>query len=450
MLLVDLNKVMKRAVIFMVGLASCLNTMQAQNPIVPPGMYIADPEAHVWNDGKIYIYGSRDESDDYWCSYTHHVLSSEDLISWNIVENAFASKGTNDQVADHDKLLFAPDCGYKEGTYYLYYCSPGKPKTGGVATSTSPVGPFINGQPIKGVYGIDPAVFIDDDGQGYYFWGQVKPKLAKLKSNMTEIDESTIVEPLDQSQGQVFHEGSSIRKIGGLYYLVFADESRDHRPTCLGYAISEDPMGPYKYKGIIIDNMGSDPQVWNNHGSIEKFNEQWYVFYHRPTNNSRKFRKACVEPITINPDGTIDEVEMTTQGALGRAIVARGVMQAERACFLSGSVYISSLETTDVTNEGLVNISNGDYVAYKYLDFEKRIGTFKIKTSESKGGQVELRIDDPKGKVIGNCEIAPSVDNNPYNITSCPVNEVKGEHALYLIFKGEEKTLFNIDWFEFN
>ena len=34
-----------------------LISAKAQNPIVPPGMYIADPEAHVWEDGKIYIYG---------------------------------------------------------------------------------------------------------------------------------------------------------------------------------------------------------------------------------------------------------------------------------------------------------------------------------------------------------------------------------------------------------
>ena len=41
-------------VIFVLGLR-----VWAQNPIVPPGMYIADPEAHVWNDDKLYIYGSK-------------------------------------------------------------------------------------------------------------------------------------------------------------------------------------------------------------------------------------------------------------------------------------------------------------------------------------------------------------------------------------------------------
>lgn len=427
-----------------------INQSLAQNPIVPPGMYIADPEAHVWKDGRIYIYGSRDESDEYYCSHSHHVLSSSDLINWNITENAFASKGTNDQVAYSDHLLFAPDCAYKDGTYYLYYCSPDrKVFTEGVATSQSPYGPFINGKHIKNVNQIDPAVLVDDDGQAYYFWGQGKPKVAKLKPNMVEIDVSSKVEPLDQSKGKVFHEGASIRKIGDWYYLVFADESRDKRPTCLGYAISTQPMGPYTYKGVIIDNIGSDPSCWNNHGSIEQFNGKWYVFYHRPTNNSRKFRKACIEPIKINKDGTIDEVEMTTQGALGKAIPATLVMQAERACFLSGSVYIKSLPTTDIANEGLVRIHNDDYVAYKYLNFKNAINGLEICTSNSKGGSIEVRIDSPDGPKIGECTIAPSIPNSAFAITSCQINKVKGDHALYLVFKGDKDEMFEVDWFRF-
>ncbi|MFQ9395775.1 MAG: family 43 glycosylhydrolase [Lachnospiraceae bacterium] len=111
-----------------------------------------------------------------------------------------------------------------------------------------------------------------------------------------------------------FHEGSSIRKINGKYYMVYADISRG-RPTCLGYAISDNPLGPYEKKGIIIDNNGCDPSSWNDHGSIQKIGEDYYVFYHRSTHNSVYSRRVCAEKIQINEDGTIDEVEMTTQGA---------------------------------------------------------------------------------------------------------------------------------------
>jgi arabinoxylan arabinofuranohydrolase len=156
-----------------------------QNPISPPGVYIADPSAHVWADGKLYIYGSNDESDKYFCSWTHHVLSTSDLKTWELSRDVFSSKGEKDQVPYNDNILYAPDCQYKNGTYYLYYCQPGNDAEG-VATSKSPLGPFVNGKKInlKGINEIDPCVFIDDDGQGYYIWGQFSAKMAKLKPNM--------------------------------------------------------------------------------------------------------------------------------------------------------------------------------------------------------------------------------------------------------------------------
>lgn len=419
----------------------------AQNPITPPGMYIADPEAHVWEDGKLYVYGSRDESDEYWCSYSYHVLRTSNLTNWTVSENTFASKGKYDQVDYNDKLLFAPDCAYKNGLYYLYYCSPGKKLAEGVATSKSPNGPFENGKNIRGLKQIDPAVLVDDDGQAYYYWGQGKPKVARLKSNMIEIDESTITYPLDEKGNIAFHEGSSIRKIGNLYYFVFADDSRNNRPTCLGYAIGKSPMGPFTYKGVLIDNIGCDPKTWNNHGSIEKFKDKWYVFYHRSTNNSQKFRKACIEPIVIHRDGTIDEVEMTSQGA-GENLNPMEITQAEWACNLSGNVRVSGLESWDEFSEGLTEMQTGDVVAFKYFKFSKGVTSFEIKTTSDFGGKLEIRLDSPDGKIIGLCDVKNKKNNQAYIISSCIINtKVKGKHALY--FKAAEAKVMCIDWFRF-
>ncbi len=93
-----------------------------------------------------------------------------------------------------DDILYAPDCQYKNGTYYLYYCLASNKNTEVVATSASPNGPFVNGKVIKlkGINEIDPCVFIDDDGHAYYIWGQFFAKMAKLKPNMMEIDTTTI------------------------------------------------------------------------------------------------------------------------------------------------------------------------------------------------------------------------------------------------------------------
>ena len=218
----------------------------ALNPITPAGIYIADPEAHAAPDGKLYVYGSNDESHEHWCSHRHHVLATSDMVNWKIYRDTFASKGPNDQVPDHDRLLFAPDCAYKNGTYYLYFCSPGNDHfSEGVAVSDTPYGPFVNGKTIPQAEQIDPAVLVDGN-DAYYFWGQGQPKVAKLNADMLSIDPSTIKNCLKGDQKEnFFHEGSSIRKIGDTYYLVYADESRRHKPTCLGYATSKDPMGPY-------------------------------------------------------------------------------------------------------------------------------------------------------------------------------------------------------------
>ena len=81
----------------------------------------------------MYVYGSRDESPKYYCSWDHWVLSSPDLRTWEIAKDAFASKGPNDQVAYSDALLYAPDCQYRNGVYYLYYCLASNAKNLGAA-----------------------------------------------------------------------------------------------------------------------------------------------------------------------------------------------------------------------------------------------------------------------------------------------------------------------------
>ena len=254
---------------------------------------------------------------------------------------------------------------------------------------------------------------------------------------------------MDEKGNIAFHEGSSIRKIGDLYYFVFADDSRENRPTCLGYAIGKSPMGPFEYKGILIDNFGCDPSSWNNHGSIEKFNNQWYVFYHRSTNNSQKFRKTCIEPIYIKKDGTIDEVEMTSQGA-GEPLKATETTQAEWACFLTGNVRITSLPSKDIKSEGLTEIKNEDTAIFKYLNFEKSISSFEVKTSSNSKGSIELRLDNANGKIIGTCNLDAGVTNTAYKISSCKINNIsKGKHALHFTFKVVEGDTFSIDSFQF-
>ena len=422
--------------------------LQAQNPISPPGIYIADPSAHVWNDGKIYIYGSNDESKNYYCSWTHHVLSSSDLLKWELTRDVFSSKGKNDQVPYNDELLFAPDCQYKDGNYYLYYCQPSNPDAEGVATGKSPLGPFINGKVIdtKGISEIDPCVFVDDDGQAYYIWGQFTAKIAKMKSNMTEIDLSTVKDSVITEKEHFFHEGGYMVKRKSIYYFIYAHMGRANMPTCIGYSTSKSPMGPFKYGGVIVDNSHCDPGNWNNHGSIVEFKGRWYVFYHRATHNSNMMRKACVEPITFNPDGSINEVEMTTQGA-GAPLKATSKIEAEQACLLFGN---SRVQAYSPNQEELGGIISNDKAAYKYIDFEAGVDSFQVRVAAGKkGGIIQLALDQPWHPEIGTIRVSASSGEKKWITLTCQVKKTEGVHALWLRFSGEETDLFDIDWFKF-
>ena len=123
---------------------------------------------------------------------------------------------------------------------------------------------------------------------------------------MMHIEEDSIVDNLLTEQEHHFHEGSSMRKRNGIYYYVFADISRG-KPTCLGYATSKSPLGPFTYQGVIVDNITLNPESWNNHGSIEEINGQWYVFFHISTQGRYK-RRACMAPIEFDENGLIREV----------------------------------------------------------------------------------------------------------------------------------------------
>ncbi len=438
----------KSIMVGIIGFLGVLTNLIGANPIVPPGVYIADPSAHVWPDGRLYVYGSTDEKPNHFCSYRHDVVSTTDLIHWSIVTNVFSSGDPNNQVPYANAPLFAPDCQYKNGVYYLYHCMPGEVSEG-VATSDSPNGPFFRSKKIElnGLEGIDPCVFLDDDGQAYYIWGQFAAKVARLKPSMTELDPATIHDNVLTEKEHFFHEGGYLVKHVKTYYFVYTHMGRGSRPTCLGYATGTSPFGPFTYRGVIIDNNYCDPGNWNNHGSLVEFKGRWYVFYHRSTQGSFTMRKTCMEPITFKSDGTIDEVEMTTQGASG-PLDSCEKMEAERACLLHGNLRVQSLS---VSNDMVAGIWKGDRAAYKYFDFGAGVDRLTIRVAPgAKPGFIDIATDSPWGNSIGVMSVPGNGDGHNWRECSCDIQSVKGIHAVWLRFDGEGKDLFKVDWFQFH
>ncbi len=408
-----------------------------RNPILPLDIHIPDSEGHVMPDGKLYIYGSYDDREDVYCSEKYYVVSTPDMEHWTIHEESLngsqipwfnnpdapkypgidwsnptpfirkmleeaAADGTDmkeafekEEEGEKPALLFAPDCIERDGTYYLYFCMPDDSE--GVAVSDSPAGPFTNPVQLP-CGGIDPAIFIDDAGQAYYYWGQLFSHGVKLNEDMISFDPSQIADDLVTEEEHYFHEGSSMRKIGDTYYYVYADMERG-KPTSLGYSTGKSPLGPFTYQGIVIDNAECDPASWNNHGSIECVNGQWYVFYHRCSRGVQQHRRLCIEPITINPDGTIDEVKMTSQG-VGAPFGPGEMMFGYQACGLSGSIYIGAENAQEYT-EKLTNISAGDEAVFRYVKSEAPFT--KVEITAAGSGKIEILMN---GNEAGAVEIA--------------------------------------------
>lgn len=237
------------------------------NPISPPGVYIADPEARQMPDGRVYVYGSRDEPTNVWCSHTYDVLSTSDLINWDVEQFSFATKGIGKQVDYTDQLLYAPDCIYHNGKYYLYYCLTNEKEDEGVAVSSSPYGPFKEGKAIAGIHGIDPSVFIDDDGQAYLFWGS--SNVYPLRGKKLNKDDRFLIEGetvelfgLDMPKhgwerfGENhtdtvlggYMEGAWLTKHDGKYYMQYAAPGTEFNVYADGVYAADSPLGPYKYQ----------------------------------------------------------------------------------------------------------------------------------------------------------------------------------------------------------
>src|SRR5260221_13441099 len=169
----------------------------AANPFIT-SIYTADRSAHVWSDGRLYVYPSRDMDPPRGCDLMdrYHVFSTDDMVNWRD-EGEILRASQVPWGRKEGGFMWAPDCAFKNGTYYYYFPHPSETKWNdswkiGVATSTKPASGFKEAGYIKGVGGdsmIDPAVLIDTDGQAYlYYGGGGRCAGVKLKANMTEIE----------------------------------------------------------------------------------------------------------------------------------------------------------------------------------------------------------------------------------------------------------------------
>lgn len=392
---------MKRIFLFSVllGLAAFARAQEnsmvtGTNPIITD-QFTADPTARVF-EGKIYMYPSHDipsvithtDGSAWFSMPDYHVFSSEDLTTWTdhgvILRQEDVPWGKPDAYA-----MWAPDCVYKKGKYYFYF--PDAPASGygfgiGVAVADKPYGPFTpEAHPIKGVFGIDPCVLIDDDGTSYIYWSGMGLSGCRLKDNMIELDGEP--QRLDIPLPEGFKEGPFVFKHKGKYYLTYP-WVRENTET-LAYAMSDSPLGPFEYKGLIMKE--SPTGCWTNHHSIVNYKGQWYLFYHHNdySPDFDKNRSARIDRLFFNEDGTIQEVIPTLRGV--GPVMASSKVEIDRYSSIEGAS-IEYLDSSDpFKGWKTVFAKAGDKVCFNDLDFGKKHPVqFVIRVKSPQGGKLAI------------------------------------------------------------
>jgi hypothetical protein len=410
---------MKLTIISTVVLCLAASATQAQNPIIRD-QFTADPTARVFNN-KVYLYPSHDimppagQRQDWFCMEDYHVFSSENLTDWTD-HGVIVTQNKVPWVRPDSYSMWAPDCIERNGKYYFYF--PSSPKDGrgfgiGVAIADRPEGPFIcEPEPIKGISGIDPCVLQASDGNAYIFWGA--GRCAKLKPNMKELADDTPKEkvkfgnrefemygvnclkglPSRQAEGPFAFEAN------GWYYLTYPYVREN--TEVLGYAMSKNPMGPYEYKGLIMQE--HENGCWTNHHSIINYKGQWYLFYHQNFFSPRddKRRSVQIDKLYFNPDGTIKEVKKTMRGVGINKATEK--IEIDRFSDASVGVTTNNLDFDSIPRfrGACANLPNkGSWLQYNDVDFSPITDAYLIVNAKA-GGNTEfcIREKNAKGKVI--------------------------------------------------
>ncbi|MCR5121054.1 MAG: family 43 glycosylhydrolase [Ruminococcus sp.] len=447
------------------------------NPYLPSWEYIPDGEPYVF-DGRVYVYGSHDFWNGYVFCMGDYVCWSapvDDLGSWRY-EGVIYPRNADPMNKDGKMCLYAPDVTVgSDGRYYLYYVLD-KISVISVAVCDTPAGKYEflgyvrykDGTRLGERAGdepqFDPGVLTEGDVT-YLYSGfcprgdksRTGSKVVTLDKDMlTVIHEPTLVVPGTcygkgtEFEGHAFFEASSIRKVGEKYYFIYSSEVMHE----LCYAVSDSPLEGFKYGGVLVSNTDLHIDSYkpadmpmcpgaNNHGSIVQINDDWYIFYHRHTNNTWYSRQGCAEKLTLTADGRFPQAEMTSCGLNGGALEGRGEYPAYLACNLftpEHHLYLGTPGSPKIVQDGrdgdeevgyIAEIKDGTTAGFKYFDC-KGVKRFGIYTRAYCDGKFELRLKWD-GEVLAEF---PVKNTNVWEPCFRDVAIPDGVHAFYLTYKG--------------
>lgn len=450
---------------------------QAFNPYLPSWEYIPDGEPYVF-DGRVYVYGSHDYYNGYVFCMGDYVCWSapvDDLGNWRY-EGVIYPKTADPLNREGKMCLYAPDVTVgPDGRYYLYYVLD-HVSIVSVAVCDSPAGRYQfygyvhypDGTRLGEKEGdepqFDPAVLTEGYTTYLYtgFCGagdrtRTGAMVTVLGADMLTVSKApqTIVPGAEYSggtgfEGHAFFEASSIRKRGNTYYFIYSSQAMHE----LCYAVSDSPLGNFKYQGVIVSNCDLHIDLYkpadvpaaygaNNHGSIVQINDKWYIFYHRHTNGTWYSRQGCAEEISFDAEGKIPQVEMTSCGLNGKALAGEGEYPAYLACNLftdEPSVYVGGDHFPKIMQDGrdgdeeqgyIANIMDSATAGFKYFDC-RDVRRFSITVRGYADGVFEVR-RRWDGDAIARIKVEYS---NVWETYTADIPMPDGIQSVYITYRG--------------
>ena len=438
--------------------------VKGQNPFVQTWC-TSDPAPMVHN-GTMYVYTGHDEDGaDFFWMQEWRVYSTQDMVNWQDHGSPLALES----FSWADDRAWASQTIERDGKFYWYICAHSKISGGmaiGVAVGDSPTGPFRDalGKPLfeNGSWDhIDPTVMIDDDGQAWLMWGNPQVYYLKLNRDMIsyegELGKLSMTEeafggPMmkEREKGKKYKdsyvEGPWLTKRNGTYQLLYAAGGV---PEHISYSTAPSPLGPWKYAGEIMPLC--DTNSFTNHCGVADYKGHSYFFYHtgKLPQGGGFGRSVAVEEFKYNADGSFPTIMSTDEGVKPVAeFNPYRKVEAETMAFSKGV----KTEQNDEVGVYVSDIHNGDYIKLQNVCFCNKLPrTFTARVASGlRGGQIEVRVDSIKGKLLCKLEVPATGGWEKWQTLTADFTElVKGRHDLYLVFTGRKgPKLFNFDWWE--
>ncbi len=131
----------------------------------------------------------------------------------------------------------------------------------------------------------------------------------------------------------------------------------------------------------------------------------------------------------------------------GTTAPAGNVIEAEDYSVQSGI----DVENCNEGGKDAAYIENGDYIGFKGILFGRGAESINFRVaSNGSNGAIEVHLGSPDGKLIGSMDVNSTGGWQNWSTQKCKIEKTTDIHDVYLVFKGGDGYLFNLNWFSIN